>query len=95
MQRLQFYLISNNSPSITGSWSPATVNTALLGPVTYTFTPNPGQCTTATPTRVTITIVANNSPNFSPIPPFCSGDTAPLLATTSPTLQGLGPFSYQ
>lgn len=76
---------SNNSPSITGSWSPSTVNTALLGPVTYTFTPNVGQCTTATPTRVTITVVANNSPNFSQIPPFCSGNTPPLLATTSPT----------
>jgi hypothetical protein len=28
---------NSNSPSITGSWSPATVNTALLGPVTYFY----------------------------------------------------------
>jgi hypothetical protein len=37
MQRLQFYLITLIRPSITGSWSPATVNTALLGPVTYFY----------------------------------------------------------
>lgn len=78
-------LNSNNTPAISGNWSPPTVNTALLGPVTYTFTPNSGQCTATIPTMVTITIVANNSPNFSPIAPFCSGDTPPVLATTSPT----------
>jgi len=78
-------LNSNNTPAISGNWSPPTVNTALLGPVTYTFTPNSGQCTATSPTMVTITIVANNSPNFSPIAPFCSGDTPPVLATTSPT----------
>ena len=34
---------------ITGTWSPATINTAVAGTATYTFTPNAGQCaTTAT-----------------------------------------------
>jgi gliding motility-associated-like protein len=75
---------SNNTPAISGSWSPATVNTAVLGPVTYTFTPNTGQCTSVTPTRVTIDIVPVVTPNFASIPPFCSGTTAPLLANTSP-----------
>ena len=29
---------------ITGTWSPATINTATAGTVTYTFTPDAGQC---------------------------------------------------
>jgi gliding motility-associated-like protein len=76
---------SSNAPAISGNWSPSTVNTALLGPVSYTFTPNPGQCTSTNPTTVIITIVANNSPNFAAIDPFCEGTTAPTLATTSPS----------
>ncbi len=75
---------SSNTPAFSGTWSPATVNTSVLGPVTYTFTPNPGQCTSVTPTSVTITIVQNVTPNFAAIPPFCTGTTAPVLANTSP-----------
>jgi gliding motility-associated-like protein len=75
---------SSNVTPIAGTWSPATVNTAVLGPVTYTFTPNPGQCTSATLTTVSITVVPVVTPNFATIPPFCSGTTAPLLGNTSP-----------
>jgi gliding motility-associated-like protein len=75
---------STNSPAITGTWSPATVNTAVLGPVTYTFTPNGGQCVSATLTTVSINIVPVVTPNFAAIPPFCSGTSAPLLSNTSP-----------
>jgi gliding motility-associated-like protein len=77
-------LNSNNIPSISGMWSPATVDTSILGPVTYTFTPNSGQCTSVTPTMVTITVVQNVTPNFASIAPFCSGTTAPILTSTSP-----------
>jgi gliding motility-associated-like protein len=77
-------LNSNNTPSILGIWSPATVNTALIGPVTYTFTPNSGQCTSASPTMLTVTVVGNNSPGFNAIDPFCAGSMPPSLATTSP-----------
>ena len=35
---------SNNG--ITGTWSPATINTATAGTTTYTFTPTDGQCAT-------------------------------------------------
>jgi hypothetical protein len=35
-------LTSNNG--ITGTWSPATINTATAGTTTYTFTPANGQC---------------------------------------------------
>ncbi|MFV5691242.1 T9SS type B sorting domain-containing protein [Flavobacterium sp. LT1R49] len=75
---------STNSPAITGTWSPATVNTAVLGPVTYTFTPNAGQCVSALLTTASINIVPVVTPNFATIPPFCSGTTAPLLSSTSP-----------
>jgi len=75
---------SNNTPAISGFWSPATLNTNILGATNYTFTPNPGQCTSATPTTVSINIVPVLTPNFANIPPFCSGTTAPLLSNTSP-----------
>ncbi|MFV8392648.1 T9SS type B sorting domain-containing protein [Flavobacterium sp. LB2P6] len=75
---------SNNTPAISGTWSPASVNTAVLGSVTYTFTPNTGQCASTTLTKVTINIVPVVTPNFANIPPFCSGTTAPLLTSTSP-----------
>jgi gliding motility-associated-like protein len=75
---------STNSPAITGTWSPATVNTAVLGSVTYTFTPNAGQCVSATLTTASINIEPVVTPNFANIPPFCSGTTAPLLSSISP-----------
>jgi hypothetical protein len=38
--------VSNNN--ITGTWNPATISTAAAGTITYTFTPDAGQCATAT-----------------------------------------------
>ena len=75
---------SNNVTPITGTWSPAVVNTAVLGSFPYTFTPNPGQCTSATPTTVLIRVDPVLTPDFAAIPDLCSGATAPILATTSP-----------
>jgi gliding motility-associated-like protein len=78
-------LNSNNTTPISGTWSPSTVNTAVLGPVPYTFTPNPGQCVVATPTTKTITIMPNVvNPGFAPIAPICVGSTPPALNNTSP-----------
>lgn len=48
---------STNTPAITGTWNPAVVDIATLGAVTYTFTPNSGQCASTTLTTVTITVV--------------------------------------
>ena len=39
---------SNNG--ITGTWSPATINTAVAGTTTYTFTPTDAQCCNCTAT---------------------------------------------
>jgi gliding motility-associated-like protein len=77
-------LISSNATPITGTWNPPTVDTSTLGTVVYTFTPNVGQCTSATLTTTTINIVPNVTSNFAAIPPLCSGSPAPILATTSP-----------
>ena len=77
-------LNSNNTPSISGTWSPSTVNTSVLGPVTYTFTANAGQCVVATKTTATITVQANVAPNFASIGAICTGNPVPVLATTSP-----------
>nr|WP_288837215.1 T9SS type B sorting domain-containing protein [uncultured Flavobacterium sp.] len=77
---------SNNTTPVSGTWSPSTVDTSVLGSVTYTFTPNPGQCVVATPTTATISIIPNVvSPGFTPIAPICIGSTPPTLNTTSPS----------
>lgn len=74
---------STNSPPITGAWSPAP-STSTLGSTTYTFSPTEGQCVSATPVTVTITVYPPGSPDFAPIPAFCAGTPAPTLLTTSP-----------
>ncbi|MGG9972196.1 gliding motility-associated C-terminal domain-containing protein [Ferruginibacter sp. SUN002] len=72
--------ISTNN--ITGSWSPATINTATAGTATYTFTPDAGQCATAS-TTVQVTITTPVTPTFAPLTAVCQGATAPILPTTS------------
>ncbi|SCY10119.1 T9SS type B sorting domain-containing protein [Flavobacterium caeni] len=77
---------STNTPPVTGTWSPA-LNTAVLSNnVTYTFTPTPGQCisTTSGSVQVTLSVIANVTPNFPSTISLCSGNAAPLLANTSP-----------
>ena len=72
---------SNNSPGITGTWSPMPVNTSTVGTSTYTFTPTPGLC--ALPTTLDITIKAPIVPVFTPIGPLCQNSSAPALPTSS------------
>jgi gliding motility-associated-like protein len=77
-------LSSSNATAVTGTWSPATVNTAVLGPVIYTFNPNVGQCTSVTPTTVTITVNPNITTTFNPIPiSYCVNDIPPILLNSS------------
>ncbi len=42
--------------SITGTWSPATINTSVVGLQTYTFTPDAGMCATATDMNVLVNV---------------------------------------
>jgi hypothetical protein len=70
---------------ITGTWAPATINTATLGGTVYTFTPAAGQCgTTAT---MTITVATQITPTFAQIGPLCQNSAAPALPGTS--LEGI------
>ena len=72
---------SNNG--ITGTWSPATINTSTVGTTTYTFTPITGQCgTTAT---MNIVINAELTPTFTQIGPLCQ-NIPHLLCRHHPTM---------
>ena len=73
--------LSTTSPNgISGTWSPATIDNTANG--TYTFTPNAGQCAIAVTLNVTIN--TKTIPNFSTNLALCNGQSAPVLATTSP-----------
>ena len=73
--------LATTSPTgITGSWSPATVDNTANG--NYVFTPDAGQC--ATTQTLPVVITPRTQPDFASIADFCSGATAPSLATTSP-----------
>src|ERR1035437_3498516 len=80
---------SNNTPAITGTWSPATISTATVGIKTYTFTPSAGQCAS----KATMNIVVTNTitPTFTQIGPLCQGSVAPILplsSTNAPAIAG-------
>jgi hypothetical protein len=72
--------LSNNG--ITGTWNPATISTAAAGTTTYTFTPDAGQCSTATAT-LDVTVTGAVTPTFDPVGNLCIGATAPVLPAVS------------
>jgi gliding motility-associated-like protein len=74
-------LPNTSTNSITGTWSPATVDDQNSG--TYTFTPTAGQC--ALPTTFTVTVAPNITPTFSfgTTLSICDGGTVPALPNTS------------
>ncbi len=76
-------LISTNTIPITGAWDQS-INTSILGPKTYTFVPDAGQCVSSLPTSVVITVNSSATPTFNTIPAICAGTTPiPTLPTTS------------
>ncbi len=69
---------------ITGTWSPALNNTATT---TYTFTPNAGQC--GSPVQLTIQVIPNTTPVFTPVAPVCPGTVlSPLPGTSNNGITG-------
>ena len=66
-------LISNNSPSITGTWNPLSINTSTVGIQTLTFNPDPNQC--ASLTTIDIEITPLELPTFPTFGPFCVNET--------------------
>ena len=72
---------SIDNPPVSGTWSPATINTSNLGNSNYTFTPASGQC--GSPYTMNIQIITPSSPTFTQIDPICQNGIAPNLPLTS------------
>ena len=71
-----------SNEGITGTWSPASINTSVPGTSTYKFTPSPGTC--SIPVSLSITIVGNITPTFPTIAnSYCQNTTAPALPPMS------------
>ena len=71
-----------SSNSIKGTWTPAKINTATAGSTSYTFTPDPKQCTNV---KVKINVIVNKyvTPSFDNIVPLCQYSTTPAALPTS------------
>jgi gliding motility-associated-like protein len=74
-------LPATSTNGIAGTWSPATISTAVVATTTYTFTPAAGQC--AATTAMDITVSSQITPAFVQIGPLCQNSTAPALPSTS------------
>jgi gliding motility-associated-like protein len=75
-------LVNTSQNGITGTWSPATVNTTASG--TYTFTPNPSQC--SQPFTLNVQITPSQAIQFAGLTSsmsLCQGGIPPALPTTS------------
>jgi len=72
--------ISNNG--ITGTWSPAVINTSSVGTVVYVFSPAAGQCTTGA-VAWNITVTGTERPVFSINTNYCQNAVPDLLPTIS------------
>ncbi len=73
---------SNNTPPITGTWSPAVINTSVPGSQVYTFTPTAGQCA-APSTTMTVVVTNSITPTFTQLGPYCVNATPAALPTSS------------
>jgi len=73
-------LPTTSTNGVTGTWN-SVVSNSIVGPSTYTFTPNIGVC--ATTQTMVITVNPAPEPNFTQIPAFCQNSTAPTLPSTS------------
>ena len=68
---------------LTGTWSPATVDTSVAGTFNFCFTPDAGQgCTVQA--CLSINVTAPIVPDFAIQSVVCFGDVAPVLDSTSP-----------
>lgn len=66
---------------ITGSWSPAAINTAIAGASNYTFTPSPGMC--ASPFVLQVNVNANPGVNVTtPVTLDCINQSGIQLSTS-------------
>lgn len=73
--------ISENG--ISGSWSPAVVDTSVLGTQPYIFTSNTGECSEAYELTWDIEVIEIITPEFNLITEYCMGDAIAALPTIS------------
>ncbi|MBI5541954.1 MAG: gliding motility-associated C-terminal domain-containing protein [Bacteroidia bacterium] len=66
---------------ITGTWSPAAINTGSAGTSSYTFTPTAGLC--ATTATISVTINSSVTPTFTQLGPYCLGQSPDAFQLTS------------
>lgn len=78
---IPFVLPTLSQEGITGTWSPAIIDTSLAGDFIYTFTPDAGQC--ASITTITVTVTPTILPSFPTVGPICVGDTETSLPIIS------------
>jgi uncharacterized delta-60 repeat protein len=81
------FLPATSTNGFTGTWSPATINTAVVGTTNYTFTPAAGQC--AAVKIVAVTVSPSILPTFAAIPAVCKGGTVPILPTSSTNIPAI------
>lgn len=74
-------LPTTSANGITGTWAPATINTATAGTFPYVFTPGVNEC--SNPVTVQITIDPELTPSFNQIGSLCQNTTPPALPTSS------------
>lgn len=78
-----FTLPTTSPNGVTGTWSPAFNNMATT---TYTFVPNPGQCS-INATRI-VTVNPSTTTTFTQIPPICSGGNLILPSFSNENIVG-------
>ena len=74
-------LTTNSLEGIDGVWGPPGINTTIIGPSTFAFVPNTGQCATNQTMEIIITALQN--PSFNQIGPYCEGSVISDLNTIS------------
>ena len=74
-------LTTNSLEGIEGVWGPPGINTSIIGPSTFAFVPNTGQC--ATNQTMEIIITPLQTPSFDQVGPFCEGSIILELNTIS------------
>ena len=69
-----------------GVWSPATIDTSIIGTTTYTFTPNAGQC--AAVGTIDVTIDDRSMPTFTQVDDLCLGASIQLPLESNEGITG-------
>jgi endonuclease I len=73
--------ISNNS--ITGAWNPASISTSAAGTTVYSFTPNFGQCASATTMNVAVNPAPTAVTASASVNAVCAGESVNLFASAN------------